>query len=155
MTYTDALLDTNILLRVTDGDSSSHAAAIQAVGELHQQKVRLYITPQNLIEFWAVASRPKASNGLGLDLLETRRRIEDFQKSFHLAEDTPRVYEEWLALVIAHGVSGKQVHDARLVAVMKAHGINAMLTFNTEDFRRYAGPDLAFLHPDDVADAEE
>jgi predicted nucleic acid-binding protein len=29
------------------------------------------------------------------------------------------------------------VHDAWLVAAMKAHGINQIRTFNTSDFKRY------------------
>lgn len=37
--------------------------------------------------------------------------------------DTPQVYLEWRQLVVKHAVSGVQVHDARLVAGMKAHGI--------------------------------
>jgi predicted nucleic acid-binding protein len=36
------------------------------------------------------------------------------------------------------GVQGKQAHDARLVAAMKRHSINQILTFNTADFARYA-----------------
>jgi predicted nucleic acid-binding protein len=31
------------------------------------------------------------------------------------------------------------VHDARLAAVMLAHGVNHILTFNVDDFRRYPG----------------
>ncbi len=34
-------------------------------------------------------------------------------------------------------VSGKNAHDARLVAVMKPHGITRILTFNAADFARY------------------
>jgi predicted nucleic acid-binding protein len=37
------------------------------------------------------------------------------------------------------GVSGRQTHDAHLVAVMKVHGVARILTFNLADFRRYSG----------------
>jgi predicted nucleic acid-binding protein len=30
------------------------------------------------------------------------------------------------------------VHDARLVATMLSHGVHYLLTFNGDDFRRYA-----------------
>lgn len=33
----------------------------------------------------------------------------------------------------------KQVHDARLVALMQAHGITHILTLNGSDFTRYPG----------------
>lgn len=36
-------------------------------------------------------------------------------------------------------VSGKNVHDAKLVAAMNVNGISHVLTFNEADFRRYAG----------------
>jgi hypothetical protein len=61
------------------------------------------------------------------------------------------VYAEWKRLVVAHGVTGVQAHDARLVAAMKVYGIKRILTFNTQDFARYddirpSGPsDSAYL----------
>jgi len=33
---------------------------------------------------------------------------------------------------------GKQVHDATIVATMRAHGATRRLTFNAADFRRFA-----------------
>ena len=45
-------------------------------------------------------------------------------------------------------VSGVQVHDARLAAVMKAHGIARIVTFNASDFDRFA--DIEALHPDEI-----
>ena len=38
--------------------------------------------------------------------------------------------------------------DARLVAAIRVHGVNQLLTFNVGDFRRYIG--IAVLSPDDV-----
>ena len=34
-------------------------------------------------------------------------------------------------------VSGKQVHDANIVAAMLAHGERRLVTFNAKDFQRY------------------
>jgi predicted nucleic acid-binding protein len=146
------LLDSNILLRTTEQDAPQRAIALAAVETLQRQGTEIFITPQNLIEFWAVATRPQgASNGLGMSLEEAEGFIEQFLSIYSLAKDTSPVFEEWLLLVKTFGVSGKPVHDARLVAVMKAHGTGQMLTFNTGHFQRYAGPTLMFLHPDDVA----
>jgi hypothetical protein len=36
------------------------------------------------------------------------------------------------------GISGKNAHDARLVAAMIVHGVSSILTFNAKDFTRYA-----------------
>ncbi|BBO19276.1 type II toxin-antitoxin system VapC family toxin [Candidatus Brocadia pituitae] len=42
-------------------------------------------------------------------------------------------------LVQQYHVSGKQVHDANLVATMLVHGIHSLLTCNVDDFKRYKG----------------
>ncbi|MBI4467987.1 MAG: hypothetical protein HY650_01555 [Acidobacteria bacterium] len=43
------------------------------------------------------------------------------------------------------GSAGKKTYDARLVTAMTVHGITHILTFNTDDFTRYAG--INVLHP--------
>lgn len=48
-------------------------------------------------------------------------------------------------LVIAHSVSGVQVHDARLAAAMKIHAVTHLLTLNPADFTRY--PHITLVHP--------
>ena len=35
--------------------------------------------------------------------------------------------------------AGKQMHDANIVVTMPEHGSPRLLTFNTADFRRFAG----------------
>ena len=47
--------------------------------------------------------------------------------------------------MLAHNVAGKKVHDAHLVAMMQAHSIRSILTFNEADFKRYPG--IAMLNP--------
>ena len=61
------------------------------------------------------------------------------ESHFAVFADTPAVFDEWKRLVAAYKVTGKPSHDARLVAAMLAHGITHILTFNDQDFRRYAG----------------
>ena len=53
--------------------------------------------------------------------------------------ELPTAYPEWRRLVVRHAVRGKQVHDARLVALMTAHGITHVLTLNAGDFGRFPG----------------
>jgi predicted nucleic acid-binding protein len=64
--------------------------------------------------------------------------------------DTAAVHEHWRRLVVEYRVSGRQVHDARLVAVMLAHGILRLLTLNVGDFERY-GSLIAPVHPRELA----
>jgi predicted nucleic acid-binding protein len=52
-------------------------------------------------------------------------------------------------MVVQHRVSGKSVHDARLVAAMIVHGIGEILTFNMQDFTRYT--EISVLDPANVS----
>jgi hypothetical protein len=70
----------------------------------------LHTVPQNVCEFWAVATRPVAANGLGLSVAEALAEVTKFIALFPLSPDTPAVYPEWLRLVGAHHVSGKNAH---------------------------------------------
>jgi len=51
--------------------------------------------------------------------------------------DSALTHSTWRQLVPAHNVLGVKVHDAWLVAAMKTHGVNQILTFNGSDFARY------------------
>jgi predicted nucleic acid-binding protein len=55
----------------------------------------------------------------------------------------------WRRLIVEHEVRGAKVHDARLAAIMQAHDIRKILTFNTGDFKRF--PHLVALHPTELA----
>jgi predicted nucleic acid-binding protein len=70
---------------------------------------------------------------------------------FRLLPDTERVHAEWRRLVVKHSVSGVQVHDARLVAAMLAHGVPHLLTLNDRDFKRHS--EITAVHPQDVISA--
>jgi predicted nucleic acid-binding protein len=62
--------------------------------------------------------------------------------------DSLATYSAWRELVVARGVLGVKVHDAWLVATMKAHGVARILTFNASDFARYDG--IASVDPGSV-----
>jgi len=142
------LLGTNVLLRMSDGNASTHLLAGNAVATLLARKDKVYITAQNFIEFWAVATRPLDANGLGWTTQRTTTEIEQFLNRFPLLEDSPDILSRWLTLVTTYDIKGKKVHDTRLVAVMQAHGVTHLLTFNTDDFTGY--PDISPIHPNKV-----
>lgn len=146
------LLDTNILIRLTNTADARHAVATRAVLELHQRGEVVHITPQNLVEFRSVATRPSAVNGLGLSAAATEAKAAVYETTFPLLPEIPAVYPAWKSLVMALGVIGKQVHDARLVAVCHAHGIEKLLTFDLQHFARLAGygPGVVLVDPASV-----
>ena len=146
------LLDTNVLGRLANTSDAAHAEATAAVLKLHRQGEVVHVTPQNLIEFRNMATRPVAVNGLGFSAAETEVKAAGFEATFRLLPDTPDIYPAWKALVAAIGVVGKQVHDARLVAVCHVHRVTHVLTFNVPHFARMAGfgPGVTVVHPSTV-----
>jgi predicted nucleic-acid-binding protein len=54
------LMDTNVLGRLANITDAQHGVASQAVVELHRRGEVLHVTPQVLIEFCNVATRPIA-----------------------------------------------------------------------------------------------
>lgn len=145
----DALLDTNVLLRSVDRRHPQSRLVRRTIIALRRQQGRLFVTPQNLIEFWVVATRPVDSNGLGMSVEWAAEQLARMKRFFILLADTADTFVWWERLVLQHQVSGKKAHDARLVASMRAHGITNILTFNVEDFARYPG--IQALHPEEVA----
>lgn len=130
-------VDTNVLLRSIDTGHPAQPLAQDALIQLRQEGQSLSVFPQNLIEFWAVATRPTAQNGLGLSVAETQAELTSVKALFILIPDTADIFAEWERLVVQHRVSGKQAHDARLAAAMIVHGVTHLLTFNTADFKRF------------------
>lgn len=133
------LADTNLLLRLSDSGAALHPTAAQALAALFARGDEVFITAQNMIEFWAVATRPPEANGFGWDTQRAQREVEDIRQRFPFLPDTARVFESWLQVVVSSSVSGKRAHDARLVAVMMAHSVDHILTFNTADFSGFPG----------------
>jgi predicted nucleic acid-binding protein len=138
------LVDTNILLRRTQPDHPHHIAAVESVARLLAVGELVCFTPQNIAEFWNVATRPVASNGLGFSVAFTLGEVVKIEQVLTLLPDSAAMYGEWKRLVVAHGVLGINVHDTRLVAAMNVHGVRRILTFNTADFNRYQ---VEILHP--------
>jgi predicted nucleic acid-binding protein len=141
-------VDTNVLLRSIDVGHAAQPIAQNAMIRLGRDRESFSIFSQNLIEFWAVATRPVANNGLGLSIAQTGEELTNLKRLFTLLPDTADILPEWEQLVVKHQVLGKQAHDARLVAAMKVHHVTHLLTFNTEDFKRFS--EITVVNPQNI-----
>jgi predicted nucleic acid-binding protein len=143
------LIDTSILGRLANRADLSYPVASAAVAELHRRGEVLQVTSQNLIEFRNFATRPVSVTGLGLAPSVAEGLAATFEATFPLLGETPDIYPAWKAIVGALAVVGKQVHDARLVAVCHVHAVTHLLTFNVSHFVRMAsfGPGVVVVDP--------
>ena len=147
----DCLVDTNIILRSADRLHAASPLARRAMKILFRQGHRLCIAKQTLLESWVVATRPRDVNGFGYSAPLAAEGLAKVKRLFHLLSETDDIYPEWERLAVLHQVLGKTAYDARLVATMNVHNIKQILTFDSEDFKRYRG--IQILHPDDVLPA--
>jgi len=139
------LVDTNILLRSAQPNHPLCSQATYAVSKLLRHEDSVFICPQNIAEFWNVATRPIDRNGLGFSHEEVSREVASIEESLTLLPDVPAIYAAWKRLVYDHKVQGVKVYDARLVAIMNVYAVESILSFNSADFERY---DLVTaLHP--------
>jgi predicted nucleic acid-binding protein len=143
------LIDTNVLLRFVKPGDREYEIVSHAIQGLWTDRNDLFYTSQNLAEFWNTSSRPVDRNGYGLPIAEVDRRARLIEAQFSLLEDSGAVHLEWRRLLVVHAVRGAQVHDARLVAAMRVHGIPHILTFNGRDFSRYG--DIRAISPESIA----
>jgi hypothetical protein len=143
------LLDTSVLGRLANVKDVGYAVARAAIAELHRQGEILHLTSQNFVEFRNFATRPVRANGLGMDTVTTQGLSATFEAKFPLLVETPDIYPAWKAIVETLGIVGKQVHDARLVAVCHVHAVTHLLTFNMAHFVRMAGfgPGVVIVDP--------
>ena len=131
------LCDTNIMWRCLDSDDPAYTKISIGIEGLLNYGADIYITPQNLIEYHCLATRPKLSNGLGLTLAEADSKAMKIETHFSILPDSAEIYPNWRRLIRRYSVKSRQVHEARLVAVMLTYGVTHILTRNAADFRRY------------------
>ncbi|MGC1619122.1 MAG: type II toxin-antitoxin system VapC family toxin [Candidatus Acidiferrum sp.] len=148
MTETPYLVDSNVLLRWVQPNHRDYPTIISSIDFLLRRGAVLCYTSQNVAEFWNTCTRPVDRNGYGLLPQDADRAARFFEERLRLLPDSLAVHEEWRRLLVTHSVSGAQVHDARLVAAMRVHGIKRILTFNVKDFARYA--EIESVHPHSI-----
>ena len=138
-------VDTNILLRLSISQQSRYPEIRFAVNHLQRLNSGIFCAAQNIAEFWNVSTRPADKNGFGLTIPEVQIELSQLETVVAILPETLEVFAEWKRLVLAHEVRGVQVHDARLAANMRVHGISNLLTLNGADFRRF--PDILPVKP--------
>jgi len=131
------LLDTNVLLAATDTGRPAHDRALATLNEWPAEGIALYTSGQILREYLVVATRPVADSGLGMSRPDGLRNVRSLRERLAFLDETAKVSDRLLALLDDVECSGKQVHDANVVATMLTHGIAGVVTFNADDFARF------------------
>ncbi|MGD2114097.1 MAG: PIN domain-containing protein [Acidobacteriota bacterium] len=131
------LLDTNVLLDATTPARALHGAARRVLDEWPNRGLQLCISGQILREYLVVATRDAEVNGLGLGVEDALANSAAFKGRCRFLSEDRDVAERLHGLLGELACSGKQIHDANLVATCLVHGVPAIVTANTGDFERF------------------
>ncbi|TVR54425.1 MAG: PIN domain-containing protein [Puniceicoccaceae bacterium] len=130
-------VDTNVLLAATDTDRSKHADARAFFEAVLPGTWRAFASSQVLREYLVVATLPIESNGLGLPPADACQNVRAFQQLVQILPEGQESQDRLTALIRHHGLRGKRIHDANLVAVMDTHGLVQIKTYNGQDFSAF------------------
>lgn len=130
-------IDTNVLVYARFSVAPWHERARRNLERASAEGAIPRISRQIVREYLMAVTRPQSWWSAPLSATEAVADVERFLGSFAILDESPRVTGLLLTLCREFSVSGKQVHDANIVATMLAHGERRLLTFNDADFRRY------------------
>ncbi len=138
-------VDTNILVYAHREDSPFHEAAYRRVAELAEGRASWAIPWPCLHEFLAIVTHPRIyAPPTPLD--RALDQVEAWLESPTLVTLTESA-AHWVTLrgiMAAARVAGAQVHDARVAALCRQHGVRELWSAD-RDFSRFAG--IAVVNP--------
>lgn len=138
-------VDTNILVYAHREDSPFYRAAYPLIAELAESPARWAIPWPCLHEFLAIATNsriyvPPTPLDKALDQVDAWLE----SPSLTLLAETPVHWRELRAVLSGGRVAGGQLHDARVAALCRQHGVRALWSAD-RDFSRFAG--LTVVNP--------
>jgi len=129
-------IDTNVLVAASVSAHPSHGVAAAYLARLEADGAPACISGQVCREFLVVLTgQPVEGRPFTTD--EALAVLGTWLSACVVFEENEAVLIELLELVRRHGVKGKQVHDANVVATMRANGLKRLATFNVADFARF------------------
>lgn len=126
------LLDTNVLVDATNTARPRHVRALSFLERPH-----LVICAQVIREYLVVATRPPELNGLGMELPTAMANMQQLRRIASLLAEEKPLLPRLLDLLSTIPCTGKQVHDASIVAAMLVHDVPTLATSNPADFTRF------------------
>jgi predicted nucleic acid-binding protein len=130
-------VDTNILLRALLTEMDLHREADASLKEMLRENTELWISGQVIREFIVQATHPRTLK-IPLTADEVIQQLRLIQPVFEIADENAAVRETLLELLREYPTTGKQVHDANIVATMLVHRVDTLVTLNIDDMKRFS-----------------
>ena len=132
-------LDTNILVYAHREDSPWHDAAYKLIEELSEGRAPWVVPWPCIHEFLAIATHPKIFDPptpLETALAQVEAWLQS--PSLLLLSEAEGYWETLTSALHVGRVAGPQVHDARVAAICRIHGIEELWSAD-RDFSRFSG----------------
>jgi toxin-antitoxin system PIN domain toxin len=138
-------VDTNILVYAHREDSPFHAVAIERLTELAEGPATWAIPWPCLHEFLSIVTHPRIYVPPS-PLARALEQVDAWLGSPTLAllAESATHWSTLRALLVAGRVTGPRVHDGRVAALCRQHGVRELWSAD-RDFSRFAG--LAVVNP--------
>jgi len=138
-------VDTNILVYAHRADSPFHEAALERIVSLAEGAVLWAIPWPCLHEFLAIVTHPRIY-APPTPLARALEQIDAWVESpiLRLLAETETHWPKLRALLAQARIAGPQVHDARIVALCRQHGVRELWSAD-RDFGRF--PELRVVNP--------
>lgn len=132
-------VDTNLLVYAHRNDSPWHVAADQVMADLAEGSSAWAIPWPCVHEFLAIVTHPRIYN----PPTPLERAIEQIEAwldapSLVLLAETTGYWPRFHEILEASRVTGPRVHDARVAALCRLHGVHELWTAD-RDFGRFPG----------------
>ena len=138
-------VDTNVLVHAHRRDSAFHAEAKACVRDLAEGPAAWAIPFHCLVEVYGIVTHPGIWK-VASTPAQAAEQIRAWRESPSLVvlADDPAGAEQLLDLLVSARVAGPRVHDARLAALCREHGVKELWTID-RDFSRF--PRLVVRNP--------
>ena len=138
-------VDTNILVYAHREDSQWHDAAYSRIVNLTEGRAPWAIPWPCIHEFLAIVTHPKIYDPPS-PLAEALDQVKAWMESpsLLLLSESENYWSELRNTLDAGRIAGPQVHDARIAALCKLHGVRELWSAD-RDFGRFSG--LNFRNP--------
>ncbi len=137
--------DTNILVYLSNEESLFHNLVLKKFKKIVKD-YEIWISRQVLREYAVVMSR----KGFYKKTLKSQEIIDDINKweeSFRIIDESQQITDNLKALILKYNLQGKRIHDANIVASMKAFSIPLLFTYNLDDFKIFSEIKLMDVQP--------
>lgn len=131
-------IDTSLLVAAVVDVHPSHGMAAAYLARIAVEGKAACVSGQVCREFLFAVTR-NSVEGRAFTMNEALAVLDKARESLVVLEEDGVVLRAFLDLVRHLGVPTNELHDANIVATMRANGVRKLVTLNAADFERYEG----------------